>query len=161
KLDNISVTFTFDASISTTKMAKVTLDTGHSSDTAINDVELYAMNPGTDLVVKTEDGLNYVGVNSTTAGTTTTINSGTGTDAVHIAPLSQAPYRRSLDLIPGNVTVNGNGATTVTIYDQFVPSLDSAPQYFITSGNVFRTLLEVGPQGTPIPAPASITYSGL
>ena len=109
-----SLPFSITKTISFVKMGAITLDTGHGTNSAPNQIDLLGMNGGTNLTVNTEDGINHVDVIATTAGTTTTINSGTGVDDIGISLISE-----TLDVIAGGVIINGNSATVVTVDDSF------------------------------------------
>src|SRR5262249_31477025 len=96
-----------------------------------NQIELYAMGAGTNLNLKTEDGVNHIDVVGTTSGTTTTITSGAGSDDVQVAGISQ-----TLDDIAGPVIVRGNGQTSVAVNDQYTAPSRGLIEYFFSGGKL-------------------------
>jgi hypothetical protein len=152
--DGFSYDLSFQSTISFYHMASVTLDTGHGAPVA-NQIDLYAMSAGTNLAVKTEDGVNQVDVIGTTSGTTTTITSGSGSDDVQVAGISE-----TLDAIPGQVIVQGNGQTSVTVDDQYTAPSMGLIEYFFLGGQL-DVIHEEYSGPFLVPTTAQIGYSGL
>jgi hypothetical protein len=143
-LDNMAVTFSNVGSLSVSGVASLTLDdSGHTSAATYTFTGPTVQISGRSPIV-TYSGLshftlyggsaaNTYNVESTPAGTTTTINAGAAYDTFKVSPTA-----KNLNNLAGPLTLNGGGGTanTITVNDQ---NSAAAQTYTLTATTLDRS----------------------
>jgi hypothetical protein len=108
------------------------------------------------LTINGGTGGNTFNVESTAAGTATTVNAGAGNALVEVSPQAE-----NLDNLQGPLTVHGNGSDALVVNDQNNPN-NVLTQDFLTATSLARDGLSVDPVlGNFVPHDASIGFDGL